>query len=991
MKWFFYHLDLVKKLLLSAALVIATSTVNGQDLVNLKKISPNEAQELRQLLSQTLPDGLNKQSIDQWFQTRDAAAFRLGEPSERERILRDWVKAAPSVDSKWTLGSYLMDNSSTPQEGFTLMEDVLKEQKHPVHMVRVRARLAMGYLELHQLKKAQNLLDEAQAIIDKDFNRYRSNNIGYWSVRAEMEYWRTKARLLTRQGRFDFAVENAQKARAKGAELRQLESWTSERQKQYGRSWHTTAAIEVAVPQIAAGRLYEAEESLREALALLKSYEFTESQMASFYRWVSDLYFAQGRYSDSLRIALKVRRLQSETGLAENTAQALWTRQRITKNLVAEKRWDESLKEFMDVDRVVGENENLKPIARMVDLRGLTQLNTQQPAEAAKTFKATLDWTAKNFGEKHYFTSFKRGLYGMAIAKDPSQNVKALQELQIAIDGLSSPDALSNQFEESPFRLSLRQDIYKTYIKLLAQHQASLPNAAELAFAASGHLLNSSVQQAISEAAARAAIKKPGLGEIARQDQDAKAELITLYGYISAQAGESQQQRMTPDVIKAMRMRVSELEHQRRQYKAQIQKEFPEYFQLLQPKSAIPKDISAHLNPKEIFVSIVPMDDETYVFAISATGKPIMHRSLLTQGEIKKIVQNIRSSLDVAEFGAKAPRFKFDASYRLYQNLLGPIYDVLQGNEHLIIATTGPLGQLPFGVLVKESWNGNDYSKAPWLIRDFGISHVSSASAWLALKTLSKTPSGKQPLMAWGDPTFAVTAASASTKNSVRSVLNKHAVYGELDKAVVDQVRYATLPPLPETRDEVISLAKALKADLKTDVLLGEKATRESVLIASESQKLLDKQVIVFATHGLLPGDLPKLEQPALAMAAMSESGSSPLLTLEDVMGLRLNADWVILSACNTAGADGKVEEAMSGLARGFFYAGSRSLLVTHWSVESESAMQLTTKTLELYKKHPNMSRAEALKQSMLSLMQSPHFSHPTFWAPYALVGEGAR
>ena len=114
-------------------------------------------------------------------------------------------------------------------------------------------------------------------------------------------------------------------------------------------------------------------------------------------------------------------------------------------------------------------------------------------------------------------------------------------------------------------------------------------------------------------------------------------------------------------------------------------------------------------------------------------------------------------------------------------------------------------------------------------------------------------------------------------------------------------------------------------------------------------------------------------------------------LTLEDVLSLKLNADWVVLSACNTAGADGRAEEAMSGLARGFFFAGSRSLLVTHWSVESESAMQLTTNAFASYKKDTTMRRSEALRQSMLTVMKSPAFGHPAFWAPYALVGEGGR
>jgi CHAT domain-containing protein len=202
---------------------------------------------------------------------------------------------------------------------------------------------------------------------------------------------------------------------------------------------------------------------------------------------------------------------------------------------------------------------------------------------------------------------------------------------------------------------------------------------------------------------------------------------------------------------------------------------------------------------------------------------------------------------------------------------------------------------------------------------------------------------------------------------------------------------YSKIPPLPETRDEVNELAKILAADPQQDLILGPDATRQSVLKSSASGQLGKKQVVVFATHGLLAGDLPNLNQPALAMASTANPADSPLLTLEDVLGLKLNADWVVLSACNTAGADGRAQEALSGLARGFFYAGSRSLLVTHWSVESESAMLLTTHTFAAYKKDPQIRRAEALQKAMLETMKLPQYAHPAYWAPYALVGEGGR
>ena len=185
-----------------------------------------------------------------------------------------------------------------------------------------------------------------------------------------------------------------------------------------------------------------------------------------------------------------------------------------------------------------------------------------------------------------------------------------------------------------------------------------------------------------------------------------------------------------------------------------------------------------------------------------------------------------------------------------------------------------------------------------------------------------------------------------------------------------------------------------LKADLQKDAFFGKAASRDSVLQANASGELALRRVIVFATHGLVPGDLPNLRQPALAMAAngaVDAQPLSPLLTLEDVLSLKLNADWVVLSACNTAAAQGQAEEALSGLARGFFYAGSRSLLVTHWSVESESASLITTHTFAHQMAHLQARRADSLRAAMLAVMAQRPYAHPAYWAPYALVGEGGR
>jgi CHAT domain-containing protein len=352
----------------------------------------------------------------------------------------------------------------------------------------------------------------------------------------------------------------------------------------------------------------------------------------------------------------------------------------------------------------------------------------------------------------------------------------------------------------------------------------------------------------------------------------------------------------------------------------------------------------------------------------------------------------------VAELGGRAPVFDYAGAHQLYAQFLSPFEAELKDKKHLIVAGSGALAKLPMAVLTRTPFSGRDAAQAPWLIKDIAVSYVPTANGWLSLKKLGKVPGGTQPLMAWGDPKFDVKAVPkdgtpTAETSAVRGVANLRSA-DLTPRNVLDPdtyVTYSKLPPLPETRDEVLQLAKIMSANPDLDVILGAQATRVSVLNNSASGLLARKQVIVFATHGLLAGDLPNLNQPALAMAATQNSTDSPLLTLEDVLSLKLNADWVVLSACNTAGADGRAGEALTGLARGFFYAGSRSLLVTHWSVESESAMMLTTKTFAAYKGDTGIRRAEALRQAMLDTMKVSQYAHPTYWAPYALVGEGGR
>ena len=198
------------------------------------------------------------------------------------------------------------------------------------------------------------------------------------------------------------------------------------------------------------------------------------------------------------------------------------------------------------------------------------------------------------------------------------------------------------------------------------------------------------------------------------------------------------------------------------------------------------------------------------------------------------------------------------------------------------------------------------------------------------------------------------------------------------------------LASLPDTADELATVAKTLGAG-EDSLYLRERATETAV----KSAPLKRARVISFATHGLISGELKGLAEPALVLTPPETATEQDdgLLTVSEVAQLKLDADWVVLSACNTASADGKTgSEGLSGLAKSFFYAGSRALLVSHWPVVSEAAKELTVGTFNHMKKAGGVGRAEALRRSMRDMIarkDNPRFAHPLYWAPFVVVGEG--
>jgi CHAT domain-containing protein len=221
---------------------------------------------------------------------------------------------------------------------------------------------------------------------------------------------------------------------------------------------------------------------------------------------------------------------------------------------------------------------------------------------------------------------------------------------------------------------------------------------------------------------------------------------------------------------------------------------------------------------------------------------------------------------------------------------------------------------------------------------------------------------------------------------------NSHIVRKELRSGAYLDVMGGSFAELPETEEAVGRIKTILKAPASSRPLqLRQNASRSKVLSLNQAGKLSEYRYVIFSCHGILPGEIDQISQPAIVLSNPDPTtGSNGFLTMADVFSLKLNAQLVTLSACNTG--RGKIEkgQGVRGLTRAFMYAGTPAISVTLWSVESQSAMHLSAGLYSHLSKGKN--KAEALRQIKLKMINGQTgelYRHPFFWAPVVIFGDG--
>jgi CHAT domain-containing protein len=963
-----------------------------------KKLSAEEAEKLRAIIAApTIKDVLtHKLSIQ--IDEKRAAAEKLGDPNLRLQVHREGAELLPDPHHRNNLARELLSRGEIA-EGNKWMLEALKASTNDYKRAFYFKNIAMDMYRQNRNIDAWQNIDKAESILK---NLYPKQNWEHLEIaRTKSGLQGIKSYLYGRKGEYQASIEAVNSSisygrQAVGIARRDID-------KIYVYQDLVSLLNRKLYVLMEARKLGDAEIALQEYLRLFQEAELSASEHAFAFGNAAWLRFNQREFVAQENLTRKSIASLEKLGHATTDPRLLNAQNRLALSLFGQKKYAESLAIYAYFDKLALDNSAIKRRLEFTSDRARTYLFNNMPQQALPLLASASTSNAKLYGlypsgAQHFFTAQASGQQGVALWRigTPESKAQAYSLLQNSVHDYMAPENV-DYLENIGIYKEVRELIFSTYLEAASQVNAA---NAVAALGVADWMRGGLVQEALGDAAVRAAASNDTLSNLVRQDQDARNEIKGLRNFLSGDAGGSSSP--LPQIAAQMRERITLLEKTRADVQVKIKAAFPDYEKLVRPSPPSTANIQANLQADEALVVLQPTDNATYVWVLSRSGgngAGTFHRANIGNADLAKLVKRLRVSLDVAGLAtSRMPAFDHAAAQELYAQLLAPLEQGLAGKTSLVIAAGGVLGQIPFGILETAAVPRTVAMKdTPWLIKKAAITHVPSVAAWLSMRALPHQ-TASQPMLAWGDPLFNLALASnaKSSSGEVRKInLTRAATAVDLEKEDVrSAIKYADIPALPETRDELLAIAKTLGADATRDLILGSQATRDSVLAQNKNGNLAKQRVVAFATHGLMAGDLPNLTQPALAMAGTKDDLQNvlaPLLTLEDVLTLKLNADWVVLSACNTAAADGQAEEALSGLARGFFYAGSRSLLVTHWAVDSESAVTLTTETFKNYQSKPTEAKAESLRQAMLTVMANLATAHPTYWAPYALVGDGAR
>lgn len=528
--------------------------------------------------------------------------------------------------------------------------------------------------------------------------------------------------------------------------------------------------------------------------------------------------------------------------------------------------------------------------------------------------------------------------------------------------------------------------------------------ARENAWRASQWAYSSPVDGAFIRAAAQ---KLPG--------DDASRALEQEWEELSARLAAADAMMTAPGTLKFGKSneKVEEIGAQRTELRAQLRslqqdlaKRAPAFADLLTPRILSSAETRALLDADEGLLFIVPAADATYLFAVTRDDFAWFRSADLNRDRIDVLVKSLLAGVAPPELDKDKPAVTFDlaAAHELYRGLVAPADALLAGRKTLMVIAPDSLGTIPLNLLVTDAAAAaNPRSGKGWLIDRQALLALPSVATLYSLRCLSRVkaraacvgagaaangaPSGAASsavtLVAVGAPDLLGEPASGRGLSLMKSLFLDNQADTEMLRA---------LPRLPGAQVELEQLRTAFGP--RALIREGKEATESFV---RTSAQVRSARYLLFSTHGLLASQGGVSGQPGLVLTPPAAGSASALddgyLSAAEAATLDLSADIVALSACNTAGGSNARfgTEGLAGLARGFFYAGARALLVSHWDVDDTATAALMSQTFRAMDADAAADHAQALRAAMRSMRinpSRPYWSKPRYWAAFSLLGD---
>jgi CHAT domain-containing protein/Flp pilus assembly protein TadD len=582
-------------------------------------------------------------------------------------------------------------------------------------------------------------------------------------------------------------------------------------------------------------------------------------------------------------------------------------------------------------------------------------------------------------------------LYGLAQVESKRGNLDAARSrMEEALNIIESLRGKAATQDLRASFLAKKQDYYEFYIDLLLRTHTQEPAKRYdlVALQASERARSRSLLELLTEA--RIDVDQGIPPELKQRERITYSRIAFLQSRL---VGAYSEPKPDQEKVKALEEEMKKVDVEREQLNMEIREKHPRYASLQYPAPLGLKEIQSLLDERTVLLEYALGKDTSFLFAV--TSNDFLVARLPASTSIAQHVGALREAITVRP-QRNALGKQINNSRELYRELIGPAEKVLSNKQKLIIVPSGILHYLPFEVLLssgdEKTLPAANSSAWPYLLRRYAISYVQSAGVLASLRRRGdEAPPPKKTFLAFADPDYGneTAAEPGFVRARVRSAFG-------------DQQSFK-LQRLIESRREVEEIAK-LHSRNQVDLFLGDQATEENVKATS----LADYRYIHFATHGLLNENRPPYSGLILSLASevsapqgdaqkSPAAGAKPaeniraeledgLLQVYEVFSLKLNADLVVLSACETGLGKDVKGEGLVGLTNAFLYSGARSVLVSLWNVQDRSTADLM---VNLYKEmgHDH-DRGEALRQAKLKLIEGRRYSQPYYWAPFVLVGE---